>query len=114
MHGMRDVTSCRLTKRAERGTRSPQVEELPTGSLSAERAVIGSEVAIENHAHAQSQTAESNNKLNGMKTIFETAAVARQPLPLREAIPFWFALSSPLIGVLMGLLGAWFVTWLSA
>jgi hypothetical protein len=52
--------------------------------------------------------------LNGMKTTFETAGVARQPIPLREAIPFWFAVSSPLIGVLMGLLGAWFVTWLSA
>ena len=49
-----------------------------------------------------------------MKTIFETAAVARQPIPLREAILFWFAISRPLIGVLMGLLGAWFVTWLSA
>jgi hypothetical protein len=49
-----------------------------------------------------------------MKTIFETAGVARQAIPLREAIPFWFAISSPLIGVLMGLLGAWFVTWLSA
>jgi hypothetical protein len=55
MDDMRDVTSCRLTKRAERGTQSQQIEELPTGSLSAEGAVIGSEVAIENPAHAQSQ-----------------------------------------------------------
>jgi hypothetical protein len=35
-------------------------------------------------------------------------------LPLREAIPLWFAISSPLIGVMIGLLGAWFVTWLTA
>jgi len=58
--------------------------------------------------------AESNNKLKGMKTIFETVSVAREAIPVREVIPFWFAVSSPLIGVIMGLLGAWFVTWLSA
>ena len=57
---------------------------------------------------------ESNNKLQGMKTIFETAPVAREIISLREVIPFWFAVSSPLLGVIMGLLGAWFVTWLSA
>ena len=34
-------------------------------------------------------------------------------LPLREAIPLWFAISSPLIGVVIGFLGAWFVTWLT-
>jgi len=34
-------------------------------------------------------------------------------LPLREAIPLWFAISSPLIGVILGFLGAWFVTWLT-
>jgi hypothetical protein len=49
-----------------------------------------------------------------MKTIFQTATVPREAIPLREVIPFWFAVSSPLIGVIMGLLGAWFVTWLSA
>jgi hypothetical protein len=48
-----------------------------------------------------------------MKTTVQTAGVARGVL-LREAIPFWFAVSSPLLGVLFGLLGAWFVTWLSA
>jgi len=58
--------------------------------------------------------AKSNNKLKSMKTIFETAIVAPEAIPLREVIPFWFAVSSPLIGVIMGLLGAWFVTWLSA
>jgi hypothetical protein len=49
-----------------------------------------------------------------MKTIVQTAALARGAVLLREAIPFWFAVSSPLLGVLFGLLGAWFVTWLSA
>ena len=28
---------------------------------------------------------------------------------LREAIPLWFAISSPLIGVILGFLGAWLV-----
>ena len=58
--------------------------------------------------------AKSNNKLKSMKTIFETAIVAPEAIPLREVIPLWFAVSSPLIGAIMGLLGAWFVTWLSA
>jgi len=38
----------------------------------------------------------------------------RDSLPLREAIPLWFALSSPLIGLILGFLGAWFVSWLSS
>jgi len=38
----------------------------------------------------------------------------RDSLPLREVIPFWFAISSPLIGVLLGFLGAWLVTLLTA
>jgi len=37
----------------------------------------------------------------------------RDSLPLNEAIPFWFAVSSPLIGLVLGFLGAWFVTWLT-
>ena len=49
-----------------------------------------------------------------MKTILSIANARRETIPLREVLPFWFAVSSPLIGVLMGLLGAWFVTWLSA
>jgi len=57
---------------------------------------------------------ESKNTVKRMKTIVQTAAVAREAIPLREMIPFWFAVSSPLIGVIMGLLGAWFVTWLNA
>ena len=42
--------------------------------------------------------------------IFRTENVRRESIPFREMIPFWFAVSSPLIGVLMGLLGAWFVS----
>jgi hypothetical protein len=48
-----------------------------------------------------------------MNTSFPIVNVRRAAIPLREMIPFWFAVSSPLLGVLMGLLGAWFVTWLS-
>jgi len=33
---------------------------------------------------------------------------------LREAIPFWFAISSPLTGLILGFLVAWFVTWLTS
>jgi len=38
----------------------------------------------------------------------------RDSLPLREALPLWFAISSPLIGLVLGFLGAWFVTWLTS
>jgi hypothetical protein len=33
---------------------------------------------------------------------------------LRETIPFWFAISSPLTGLIVGFLGAWLVTWLTS
>jgi hypothetical protein len=49
-----------------------------------------------------------------MKTIVQAANVERENIPMREVILFWFAVSSPLHGVLLGLIGAWFVTWLSA
>jgi hypothetical protein len=38
----------------------------------------------------------------------------RESLPLSEIIPLWFAISSPLIGLVLGFLGAWFVTWLTS
>jgi hypothetical protein len=38
----------------------------------------------------------------------------RDWLSLREAIPLWFAISSPLTGLILGLLGAWFFTWLTS
>jgi hypothetical protein len=58
--------------------------------------------------------ADPKNKLEYMKPIFQTANVEEETVPLREVIPFWFAVSSPLLGALLGLLGAWFVAWLSA
>ena len=58
--------------------------------------------------------AHPNNRLEYMKPILQTANLEVEPVPLREVIPFWFAVSSPLLGALLGLLGAWFVAWLSA
>jgi hypothetical protein len=49
-----------------------------------------------------------------MKRIVQIANLEAKATPLKEVVPFWFALSSPLLGALLGLLGAWFVTWLSA
>ena len=48
-----------------------------------------------------------------MKAIFQTGNVEEETIPSKELIPFWFAVSSPLLGIVLGLLGAWFVTWLS-
>lgn len=48
-----------------------------------------------------------------MKPIVQTANAEEETIPLREVIPFWFAVSSPLLGALLGILGAWLVTWLS-
>jgi hypothetical protein len=65
---------------------------------------------------------ESRNLGTGPTTFFP-AVKARKArsrvrrndvLPLREAISLWFAVSSPLIGILIGFLGAWFVTWLTS
>jgi hypothetical protein len=38
----------------------------------------------------------------------------RHSLFSREAIPLWFVIFSPLIGLIIGFLGAWFVTWLTS
>jgi len=58
--------------------------------------------------------ADPNNRLEYMRTIVQTANVEEETIPLNEVIPFWFAVSSPLLGALLGLLGAWFVALLSA
>ncbi len=51
----------------------------------------------------------------GSATFFPVASARRRDvLPLREALPLWFAISSPLIGLILGFLGAWFVTWLTS
>ena len=57
--------------------------------------------------------ADPNNRLEYMKPIVQTANVEGEAISLREVIPFWFAVSSPLLGALLGLLGAWFVGWIS-
>ena len=49
-----------------------------------------------------------------MKAIVQTADIEDEIISLKELIPFWFAVSSQLVGIFLGLLGAWFVTWLSA
>jgi hypothetical protein len=38
----------------------------------------------------------------------------RDSLRLSEVIPFWFAVSSPLIGLALGVFGAWLVAWLTS
>ena len=58
--------------------------------------------------------ADPNNRLEFMKAIVQTANVEEEAISLKELIPFWFAVSSPLVGILLGLLGAWCLTWLSA
>jgi len=49
-----------------------------------------------------------------MKPIVQTVNVEGETIPLKEVIPFWFAVSSPLLGMLLGLLVAWVVALLSA
>lgn len=68
---------------------------------------------INNPIHAQSHV-DPNNRLEFMKAIVQTANIEEETISLKELIPFWFAVSSPLVGILLGLLGAWCVTWLSA
>ena len=47
-----------------------------------------------------------------MKAIVQTADIEEETISSKELIPFWFAVSSPLLGMLLGSLGAWFVGWL--
>ena len=57
--------------------------------------------------------ADPNNRLEYMKEIVQTANVEEETISLKELIPFWFTVSSPLVGMLLGLLGAWFVAWIT-
>ena len=45
--------------------------------------------------------------------VASTRAQRRDVLSLREAVPLWFAMLSPLIGLIIGFLGAWFFSWLT-
>jgi hypothetical protein len=62
---------------------------------------------------------KSGNSGTGRTTFFpavnaQSRVRRHDVLPLREAIPLWFAISSPLIGIIIGFLGAWLVTWLTS
>ena len=57
--------------------------------------------------------ADPNNRLEDMKAIVQTTNLEEETVSLKELIPFWFAVSSPLVGMLLGFLGAWFVAWLT-
>jgi hypothetical protein len=57
--------------------------------------------------------ADPNNRQEYMEAIVQTANREEETLSSKELIPFWFAVSSSLIGMLLGLLGAWFVAWLA-
>jgi hypothetical protein len=63
---------------------------------------------VENRAVAQMRMTPSE------KTSEASGVRERDLFSLREAIPFWFAISSPLTGLILGLLGAWVVTWLTS
>ena len=95
------------------GTLSQRAEELPSGSHPAEGADWLRSGTIKSATRAI-PAVDPNNRLAYMKPIVQTANVEGETIPLREVIPFWFAVSSPLLGMLLGLLGAWVVAWLSA
>ena len=63
---------------------------------------------IENRAVAQMRMTPSE------KTSGPSGMRGLDLFSLREAIPFWFAISSPLTGLIVGFLGAWLVTWLTS
>lgn len=61
---------------------------------------------------------ESNVKVQRMNSGISMGNVhlspqRREPLSLREIIPFWFAVSSPLIGAVLGVGGVWLLSWLT-
>jgi hypothetical protein len=107
----------------------------PTGSHSKEGGGTGPNVVLENPTHAQWLRSDRAIKLDSMIRVKSLKGLIpkdssdrstlrpiaeprwrlrkRAPLQLREAIPLWFALSSPLTGLILGFLGAWFVTWLT-
>ncbi|PYL57937.1 MAG: hypothetical protein DMF31_09935 [Verrucomicrobia bacterium] len=75
--------------------------------------------------HSQSKTTRAitpigtNLKVQRMNTGFSRATVRvpprrRDSFRLGETIPFWFAVSSPLIGLVVGVGGAWLFSWLTS
>ena len=63
---------------------------------------------IENELVAQMRMARSKKIPNSQANVEFGRSSSR------EAIPFWFAISSPLTGLILGFLGAWLVTWLTS
>jgi phosphate/sulfate permease len=57
----------------------------------------------------------SSHRATFFPVIGATARVRRRDFPaLGEVISLWFAMLSPLIGLVIGFLGAWFVAWLTS
>jgi len=46
--------------------------------------------------------------------VASARAQRRDVLSLREAVPLWFAMLSPLIGLIIGFLGAWLLSSLTS
>jgi hypothetical protein len=51
-------------------------------------------------------TGDPNNKLEYMKPIVQTANVEEAAIPLKEVIPFWFAVFQPAARFASGLIGS--------
>ncbi|HWN25108.1 MAG TPA: hypothetical protein VNN16_08360 [Candidatus Sulfotelmatobacter sp.] len=50
----------------------------------------------------------------GAATFFPVTSARRRDFPASgEVISLWFAMLSPLIGLVVGFLGAWLFTWLT-
>lgn len=61
----------------------------------------------------------SRSRGTGRTTLFPVTSALprtrrRDLLTLGEGIPFWFAVLSPLIGLILGFLGAWVFSWLTS
>ena len=56
----------------------------------------------------------SNPNIEKHKVVHHDAVAGRDSPAVGETVSFWFAISSPLTGILVGFLGAWFFTWLTS
>ena len=84
-----------------------------TGSSRA--VMFGAAFAIQDHTRTITLI-PTNIKLgrheNGGKRAFQHAKA--QFLPIKRGDSVWFAVSSPAIGLVLGVFGAWFVSWLTS
>jgi hypothetical protein len=65
-------------------------------------------------SHVENRAVAQMRMTPGEKTSGSSGMRERDLFSLPEAIPFWFAISSPLTGLILGFLGAWLVTWLTS